>query len=118
MDHVPLAALASGRAPASADSRAMMTRPLAVMNLDLKEEESAALLRPAVIREGQLHPCKPTNPPARSIVSSVPIAEPTSDEPLLASAVEPPHHRAGVTAHDPFRTLASVDSNATYAPKP
>jgi hypothetical protein len=30
---------------------------------------------PAVIREGQLHPSKPTNPPARSIVSSVPIAD-------------------------------------------
>ena len=71
MDHVPLAALASGRAPASADSRAMMNRPLSVMNLDLTEAESAALLRPAVIREGQLHPSKPTNPPTRSIVSSV-----------------------------------------------
>jgi hypothetical protein len=33
------------------------------------------LQRSAVIREGQLHPSKPTNPPARSIVSSVPIAE-------------------------------------------
>jgi hypothetical protein len=30
---------------------------------------------PAVIREGQLHPSKATNPPARSIVSSVPIAD-------------------------------------------
>jgi hypothetical protein len=30
---------------------------------------------PAVIREGQLYPSKPTNPPARSIVSSVPIAD-------------------------------------------
>ena len=27
---------------------------------------------PAVIREGQLHPSKPTNPPARSVVFSVP----------------------------------------------
>src|SRR5215471_9557366 len=34
----------------------MMNRPLSVMNLDLTEEESAALLRPAVIRESQLHP--------------------------------------------------------------
>jgi len=74
VDHVPLAELASGRAPASADSRAMINRPLSVMNLDLTEEESAALLRPAVIREDQLHPSKPTNPPARSIVSSVPKA--------------------------------------------
>ena len=30
---------------------------------------------PAVIREGQLHPSKPTNPPARSIVSSMPKAD-------------------------------------------
>jgi hypothetical protein len=30
---------------------------------------------PAVIRGGQHHPSKPTNPPARSIVSSVPVTD-------------------------------------------
>jgi hypothetical protein len=43
--------------------------------MNLIEEESASLLRPAGIREGQLHPSKPTDPPARSIVSSVPITD-------------------------------------------
>jgi len=90
VDHVPLAALASGRAPASADSRAMMNRPLSVMNLDLTEEESAALLRPAVIGEGQLHPSKPTNPPARSFVCSVPSTDirATPERPARSCAVE------------------------------
>src|SRR6516162_6537109 len=42
---------------------------------------------PAVIREGQLHPSKPTNPSARSIVSSVPIADIWRTP--LTTAVEP-----------------------------
>jgi hypothetical protein len=42
---------------------------------------------PAVVRGGQLHPSKATNPPARSIVSSVPIADVPRTSPT--GAVEP-----------------------------
>jgi hypothetical protein len=47
--------------------------------------------------------------PIRQLDRSLLLCQlPTSDEPLLSSAVEPPHHRAGVTAHAPKRTLGDT----------
>jgi hypothetical protein len=44
---------------------------------------------PAVIREGQLHPSKPTNPPARSIVSSVPLPDILTEPLSIVSKIKP-----------------------------
>jgi hypothetical protein len=69
---------------------------------------------PAVIREGQLHPSKPTNPPARSIVSSVPIADiwRTPHEPPLSN----PWQLSSVDDGScPFPDLAPVYGSADQA---
>jgi hypothetical protein len=68
---------------------------------------------PAVIREGQLHPSKPTSPPARSIVSSVPIAD--IGRTSLTTAFKPRNHRAWVTTHGPRSRPRSI-SNCESAP--
>jgi hypothetical protein len=56
-----------------------------------------------VIKEGQLHPSKPTNPPARSIVSSVPIAEISRTSPK--TAIEPLQSLTLDDRSPPLRTL-------------